>query len=250
MNVLPILLPAGFTPVVSLNDIVSAGQAIATQSAPTEILINIPEKLGVSLSRAKRTLQKSPGDTVEDGDILAQKKRLFGFAKDVVRSKITATIVRYERHTGNLVMQASYHSLTEKIISPVAGTVAICNNKKIVITTDKHVLVGNASSGGVTTGELFVLHNTNVLFNLDSRAIDKVILGTEFTREILVKARSIGVRGVIGTNISELDFAHFIERHIEIPIIQVDEVAKSQIEKWQGKDVSVNGESKLVMLVE
>src|SRR3712207_4352849 len=101
MTALPILLPYGFSPLVKQNDVITAGQKIAQNTAPQEEIINIAKELRISLRKAKKVLKKNPGDAIKQGEVIALKKKFFGIQKEAVISKINGTIVKYERDTGD-----------------------------------------------------------------------------------------------------------------------------------------------------
>src|SRR5947209_958450 len=123
MIALPILLPVGFSSTLSVGDSLAAGHILAIRVRTPEEVINIAKELNLPLHKTIRTLQKNPGDTVKNGDILALNKRLFGWKKEAIVSKVDGIVERYERETGIFVIKTSAQTLTEHILSPVDGTV-------------------------------------------------------------------------------------------------------------------------------
>jgi len=251
MTALPVFLPDGFFPVVKDGDVVAVGQVLAHKSAKQDEIINIPQVLSISLAQAKKVLKKNPGDQIEAGDTIAVKKNAFGVQQKNLISKVNGIITRYERDTGNLIIRTSYHTLTEKLVSPVDGIIALCDNKKIVIQTDKNVLTGKKGSGETGEGEIFILESDseNVLYYLDSRAIDKVVVGGQFTREILVKAISLGAKGMIGTGIEDSDLEYLQQKGMQIPIIELDQEMIEKVIEWNDKRVYIEAPSKTIILL-
>ncbi len=252
---LPILLPEGFSSLVVAGMDVTAGQVIAHKISPSEVTVNIAQGLNVPLKYVKKVLKKNPGDKVSQGDVIAEKRNLFGKKQAAIISEIEGIVTRYERDTGNLFVRIDQQTATNELISPVDGRVDLCNNKEIVIHTDKAVTSGRVVSGANSTGEVFVLEesfadreSSSMLFYLDSRAIGKVVLGGKFTREILIKGVSIGVAGFIGTDIREQDLEYMIQKKITVPAMEIDTEAMSQLIQWKGKDVRIDAQHKTVVL--
>src|SRR5438105_2270087 len=133
MTSLPVLLSKGFSPLVKSGDVVTVGQILAQNIYKDDVIINLPNDLAIPLAKVKKVLKKNPGDTLSEGEIIAVKKSFLGVHQDAIISRISGTILRYERDTGNLVIKTSYATLTENLLSPVDGTVALCDNEKIII---------------------------------------------------------------------------------------------------------------------
>lgn len=249
-------LSDGFVPVVAKGTDVSAGSLLAHNLAPVEHAINIPEALGIDLHKVKNVLVVNLGDTVTQGDIIAEKKNFFGKRQAAVVSSVAGTILKYERDTGNLVIRTDTKIDSNELISPVAGKVDLCNNKEIVIATENAVAGLEVSSGTQSEGELFLLAEsfqdntiTNVLYYLDNRAIGKVVLGGALSRDLLVKGHGIGVAGFVGTGIGEEDINYLNEKNISLPVIVVNEEGLGKLKKQEGKKVKVDAKNRVVIFL-
>lgn len=238
---------------VAQGDTVKQGQVLAHKVAPAEHILNIPEAMDISLKEVKHVLKKSIGDIIQKGDIIAEKKSLFGKRKAVITSSIDGTITRYERSTGNLIVQTDQKTASNEIISPVAGTVDLCNNKEIVIATDNAIVGLQASSGTSASGELAILTESfqsggnNILYFLDSRAVGKVILGGTISRDILIKGNGIGVAGFIGVTIRESDLDYLRERRITMPVITISHESSETLKKAEGEKVTLDASNKIII---
>lgn len=257
MTTLPIPLPQGFSVIVSPGDEVSAGQVIAHKLAPVEQIVNIPESLSISLSQVKKVMKKSPGDKVMPGDVIAVKKNFFGKQQASIISSIEGTVSRYERSTGNLAIRTDEKETANELISPVAGTIDLCNNKEIVIRTDKAIAGGRVVSGQNNEGEIFILEesfsdkdSTGVLFYLDNRAIGKVVLGGTLTRDVLIKGAGIGTAGFIGTNILDDDIYYLQEKNIPIPVMEIDIESMNKLKEQHGKKVLIDVQNRTVVFLQ
>jgi len=256
MIALPILLPDGFTSLLSVGDTVAIGQALAERTTSSEEVINIAEELGLPLHAVSKTLMKNPGESVNAGDILALKKHFPGWKKEAIVSKVQGTISRYERDTGKLVIQTSYQSLTENIPSPVDGVVALCDNEKIVINTNKNIAAAIASSGKSAVGEIFILEESftgeatdSLVFRLGSGAVGKIVVAGALPREALMKGIGMGGVGVIASNIAEEDMAYLGQKNISTPVMAINHDILKKLVMWKGKKVFMDAPSKSIIFL-
>jgi len=257
MTALPIALPHGYIPDVKKGDVVKAGQVIAQKSETEEQVIHIVKELNISPAKARKALRKNPGDIISVGDVIAVKSGGFlGMQKESLLSRVEGTVARYERDTGTLAIKASYDTLTQKLISPVDGTVSLCDNEKIVINTSKNAAVGIKGQGAVGEGEIFILkeslqdNSDNLLYHLDSRAIGKIIVGGGLTREILIKGIGMGAAGIIAMQIADDDIAYVAHKKMQTPVVQAGPDAIKKLIEWKGKRVYLDGGSKSIIFLQ
>lgn len=254
MTALPIPLPDGYSSLVTTGEKVTSGQILAKPKKGDEEIIDILSMLRIPKEKVKHVLKKKPGDHVEEGDIIAQKKGFLGLDQDTIVSKVSGEVTRYERFTGHLIIQTSKQHHTQKIVSPVDGTVSMCNNEKIVIQTSKHIVLGTHGWGGKTRGKLFILEasfahgKTNVLYHLDNQAIGKIVVGNKFTRDMLVKGAGLGIKGIICLQIAPEDREYIQNRHQQLPVIHVDEEGMKQVLRMQA--AALDGELKTIAILQ
>jgi hypothetical protein len=157
MDLHTVPLKSNFFPLVKVGDSVIVGKPIAQEKSDREQVVNIAQQLNISLKKVKNVLKKNPGDPIHKGDIIAEKKGLLGFDNAAVISNVEGIVFRYERSTGNLVIRLGGDPIdSETIISPVAGTIALCDNDKIVIHVHKEETQeteGTKETDGVTETE-------------------------------------------------------------------------------------------------
>ena len=144
---LPVQLPPGFTSLVTTGDTIRTGQTIAQKTTTNEQVINISEQLGIPIKKVKNVLKKNPGDEVKEGDVIAVKKGFLGFDSHRVISRVNGVVDRYQRDSGNLIIKTGSQVMMEKLVSPVDGTITLCDNKKIVIETEKNIALAQKGSG-------------------------------------------------------------------------------------------------------
>lgn len=262
MTSLPLILPDTFVPIVAIGTQVTVGQPLAQSEASDEILINVANELGSTRKISKRSIRKNPGDAIVKGDILAHKRGFFGVSEISVFSNIEGVVVRFERDSGNLVIKSNSPSgQHQNLLSPVDGIIKLCNNEQIVIDIDKNVLSGVKGQGLTGEGEIFILENSliptdnpadkaNLLFQLESDAIGKVLVGGLLPRDLIVKAIGMGLTGVIGTEIEDGDLAHITERNLTTPVIQVVADDVGLLREWKDKKVYLDGQTKSIVLLQ
>jgi len=258
---LPVFFPSGFVSVVNVGDSVKVGQKIVSKAARKEYIIDVVKELSISADKARKCLTKVPGDIVAVGDVLAVNKGFWGLNEDKIVSQVDGTVLRYERNNGNLVIQVGVEGGNEDMVSPIDGIVVVCNNNSVVIETDKDVYSGIKGAGGDAIGEVFVLEDSfyklsegndsdiSVYYNLDSRAVGKIIIGGKFSRDLLIKSAGMGVVGVIGTSISDDDINYISGRRMALPIIEVDEATIKKIAQWKDKKIYLNSPEKHILLL-
>lgn len=262
MTTLPVLLSSGCVLKVKNNQNVKAGQLIAQKISYKQCVINVADEFHVSPEKARKYIKKKPGDDVKAGNVLAAKKNFFGFKEKKAVSRVEGKILRYERDTGDLFIELAAEANVSDMVSPVDGIVAVCDNDKIVIETDKDVYPGRKGAGENAQGEVFVLEGAfresgadaqeseiSLYYALDSRAIGKIIVGRNFQRDLLIKSIGMGASGIIGTDIRSEDLEYISGRHMQVPIIEVDSDTIEKIIKWKGKKIYLNSTEKLLILL-
>jgi hypothetical protein len=256
MTSLPIEFPEGFTSLITQGDSVAIGQIIAQKTAPRDEIVNVITALRISRSHAKKTLRKGPGERIKPGDVVAVKKNFFGKEQARIVSQIAGTIIRYERDTGDLVVRIEQEDSELELISPVAGTITLCNNKEIIIETEDAYLSDGVTLGSTGEGTLFILkesfddNSDNSLYFLDSSAKGKIVLVRNLTRDLVIKGESIGVTGFLGTTISNEDIDYLRQKELPIPVIEITQELVSELHSWENKNIMIEVKSKAIILRE
>lgn len=256
MTVLPVVLPQGFTSTVSLQTSVKPGEIIAkrTQELSLEKKIPIATFLEVPSRNAGKYLKKNPGDAISIGDIVAQKKSLFGLSKTDVKSQIAGTFSRYERDTGTLVLSTSNKLLegnAETITAPVEGVITDVSNEKILIKTHQSVLQAVLGLGESAQAELFCTDPSieDVFYQLDAKAIGKIVLLPKVTKDIVMKANGIGVKGLITQEISDVDCAYITQKIPLFPLVKVEKSVYDILNAQKRRTIFLNGKEKVLILI-
>lgn len=274
MTSLPISLPKGYKSIVKKGETVKAGQTVATvdpDTAPTtsspdeaiqdtEIVIDLASAMNASGDAIRKFLTRGLGDSILKGDVIAKKPKSLGLKREEIIAEVSGTIVRYERDTGRLIIRTEGEqakretpsSPPQEIISPLEGTVTVCNNDAIVIESEGTDLVGTKGRGGTASGKVVVIQPPDGKSVVSGTQISKDAIGTilllpDIDKEAVAKAAAIGIVGIIGTALSEDLFAYLQSRKIDLPVISVDpEIGKKIIRAKN--DIVIHGQERTIIL--
>ncbi|MCL6096072.1 MAG: hypothetical protein M1444_00090 [Patescibacteria group bacterium] len=252
MTLLPILLPEGFAPKVSVDDKLTAGQIIAEKSQKgIEEVIHVSQIFAISPKHMAKTLRKNLGDSVSKEDVLAVKKGRLGLGAKKIISEFSGTIIRIDEENGDvLIHTGSADKNLITLISPVDGTVDFCNNDKIVIKTDKEALLAEEAVGEEARGELFVIEDKDIDFSeVPKEVAKKIVLGGKFEKGSIFKALGLGALGVIGVEIRDSDFEDLEEKGIKLPVFQIEEKDFSKLAKHKEGQVYLDPENKSIVVL-
>lgn len=258
MTTLPIQLPDGFHPKITVGDSVNIGQIIAQKELKLEEIIDLSKELSLSAKAVAKTVKKNPGDHIAPGDIVALKKGFFGEKK--VLSSIAGTVIRFERNTGILAIKRDSPKLNgDTIVSPLDGTISLCNNETIQIQTDKNVCLGEAGIGQAIEAKLIkadglsrtqnIKDNEIIPADLTPDLIGNVVIGGKFNREVLTKAVGMGIVGVVASEISITDLEYLKTKNLQLTAIVLSKEEMEKVEQWVGNLVYVDGKGKTIMLL-
>lgn len=222
MTLLPILLPEGFSLKVSAGDKITAGQVIAEGTDKIhEEVIPIAHQLKLVPKKAIGMLKKSLGDSIAVGDILAVKKSLLGSQK--VISEFSGTLVKINEETGDLIVRVSSDATNIKTITaPVDGVVESCDEKQIVLKTEKQAIVAIDGIGGDSEGQIKYLTDSDES-KLGLEVKDKILLTKTINRIYLFKMIGLEAAGIITEELEDVDFVDLEEKHVRMPVLKVSD---------------------------
>ncbi len=254
MPVLPITLTEGYVPIVQLADTVHIGQILATRVKPTEVSVSLAEELGVPVKKVGQYLKKNPGDSVTSGEQIAVKKSFFGKIEAEVISRFSGIVTRFERERGVLSIKPAGQQIeNETLNSPIDGVITLCNNEKILLETDKHFVLGKRGKGDQTSQIVRFVHTNKSeavqSYELDATSIGAIVVGKYFPRELLIKAVSMGVAGIIGAKFLDDDLHYLEERNSTIPYVEIEETDLLKLAHWHGKSAYMHGDGKTIILL-
>lgn len=150
-------LPLARSILVKPGDTVTAEQIIGHASLEGDLrIVRVAEILGVSPEQVTETLQVTQGVSVQEGEILAEMRGLWGLFKTTVTSPIHGTVELISTATGHIGVRAPARRLDLRAY--VSGrVVSVEENRSITIETKGAYIQGIFGVGGERTGILSVL---------------------------------------------------------------------------------------------
>lgn len=248
MSLLPIIFPKDSTVKVKVGDKVSSGQILAqTKGKTEEDIIHLVKDFGIPLNSFALTLKKNLGDSVNEGDIVAVKKGILGISSTKVISKFTGTVVKIDEATGDVYLRNVGNAAPEPVISPVDGTVEICNNDKIVIKTDKKTFVAKDGLGKDGSGQILAMEYMDA--NKLSQIGGKIVAIRVADKVSLFKLIGLDASGIITTQFEDTDFVDLSEKNLLVPVLSVSDEDFKALEKLEEKKAYLNAENKSIVIL-
>lgn len=170
--------------------------------------VNLAQELKVGPSEASKLLQKSVGQTVFQGELLASKKGLFGKSEVIVPTD--GIFEGIDEKTGEAIIKLLPKDVT--LVAGVFGVVQDVDHKKgeVLIKSLMKEIYGVCGTGGEREGFVNVISGNGELVNknLVSEANRGQILvtGSLIMDELLKKALSCGVAGLVGGGLNFDDY--------------------------------------------
>ncbi|MGA2967717.1 MAG: hypothetical protein ABSD69_00900 [Candidatus Levyibacteriota bacterium] len=248
MTLLPILLPEGLSLKVSVGDKVAAGQILAEGAGKGhEEIIHVAHDLKLVPQKAIASLKKNLGDSVSAGEVLAFKKSLLG-SKEII-SEFSGIIIKLDEVSGDLVIRVSGGTQSLKAInSPVDGLVDFCDNQKVVLKTDKEVILALDGVGGEAEGEIEYLADSDET-KLNTGIKGRIILTKAIDNLYLFKTIGLEAVGIITENLKDIDFIDLVEKHVRMPVLEVSEEDFKRLVKDKDKKIYLFGKNKSIVLL-
>jgi hypothetical protein len=192
-------IPRGCTPKVLTGQSVKPSDTLAVMEiARRHATIDVAAELRIPAQKVPAALVKGEGDTIDEGEVLASRRRLFRRRR--VTAPFDGRIIRFLN--GQLLLESTRDRV--EVESTIPGRVTEVDPESHVYVETTGALVQIAwGHGGLTFGTLRVLDETPSLetnpspFNIDHRGAI-VVIGSPLTEELLKAADAIGVRGLIG----------------------------------------------------
>lgn len=247
MILLPIFLPQGSLPKVSVKDKITAGQVIAEkQSVKKDYIIHLTKDFGISAGKIQKSLKKNLGDSVEEGTVIAEKKKVLG--KENIKSPISGIIAKIDEENGDIYIKTLNQEKGDAIISPVDGVIDFCNNEKIVIKTEKDVVIASDAFGQERMGELLLIEELDT-YKLTNKIENKAILTKSIDKISLFKAIGLEAAGIITLELFGEDFIDFEEKPIKTPVMIVNEEDFKKLTKHNKDKIYMDTKNKSIIVL-
>ena len=252
MTILPIQIPPGVQMLVKKDDAVIKGQVIAKtpENSTPGHEISLTKLLGVSVRDAGKYLVKQPGDQVSVGDIIARKS---GFLSHMeVRSQVEGVVTRYDRGNGVVEIKKpeEVNGKIYEITAPIDGSIEDITQDQVLVKTEKDVLMGEKGSGKSVQAQVIILEEKDGgdgFYSVDVQAIDKIIMLAHVSKDTVMKASGIGVKGIVTKDITAADFSYVEERENDFPLVLVSENVYDDLCKGKNTSLFLSGKEKILI---
>jgi len=222
-------LPLKGKVLVRVGDEVTAGSIVATTSLPGEVVpLNLAGKLGVPPSDMGEYLKKVEGDSLDEGEIIAQTKGLFGLFKTVIKSPVKGTLESISEITGQLILRAPPKKV--EIDAYIDGKVVeVIENEGVVIEAVAAFVQGIFGIGGEAKGIITKITDSpeDVVTSdiIKQEHEGKILIGGSFIDSNALKnAAKYGVSGIVVGGIDDQDLRNFLGYDIGVAITGSEDI--------------------------
>lgn len=222
-------LPLPGTVLVKVGDVVRSNQPVARAELPGKVYpLNLANQLGVAPDEIKEYLIKKEGDAVHKDEILAENKPLIKWFKTEIRSPVSGKVESVSTVTGQVLLREPPRVL--ELLGYMDGTIAaIYPNQGVTVETTCTLVQGIFGIGGETYGELVVAVNAPdealMPAHLKPDMKGKIVVGGSFlSAETMVKAKELGVAGLVVGGIHDKDLRTLLGYDLGVAITGTEQV--------------------------
>lgn len=228
------VLPIPGDLLVQVGDSVTATQIVARTNQPGDIFpVNIANALGISPGDVAAAMRKEAGASIEPGDLLAESNGLFGYFKKVYHSPIAGLIESVSHVTGQVILRGTPQPV--QVNAFVDGTIVeVLPPEGVVVETTATFIQGIFGIGGEQHGPLSIVvsspHEDLVPESIKPEHAGCIIVaGRRIHGDAVIKARDIGVAGVISGGIDDHDLKTILGYDIGVAITGSEQIGLTLI---------------------
>jgi hypothetical protein len=213
---------------------VAHDQIVARTQIPGEIhMMNIANLLGVEPEDTNAYMQKKVNESVQIGEIIANRTSFFGLLKSTVRASITGTVEMVSTVTGQVSLREQ--NVPVELNAYIPGKIIqIIPGEGVTIRTPAALVQGIFGIGGETHGELKIVtgsrDETLTSEKIETSCKDRILVGGALvTIDALTKAIQMGVRGIVVGGIEHEDVIKFLGGEIGVAITGQEDIGTTLI---------------------
>jgi hypothetical protein len=213
---------------------VSAEQIVAETKIPGSVQsMNIVNILGISPAEIKHYLKKKEKERVEKDEIIAENKPFLKWFKKEIRAPWAGTIESISEITGQILLREKPRPLSLKAFID-GEVVETFPEKGVVIKTTATYLQGILGLGGEVVGELeMVAHQPDQIITekeITPELRGKIMVGGSLiTASALLKAKKMGVRGIISGGMKAADLKRLLGYDLGVAITGREQIGYTLI---------------------
>jgi hypothetical protein len=223
------LLPLRGKILVSGGDRVRSDQAVARAELPGKVYpLNLANQLSIAPDEIHDYLVKKEGDLVQKDEILAENKPLIKWFKTEVRSPIAGRIESLSKVTGQVLLREPPRILD--LLAYIDGTVIdTIPEQGVIIEATCSLVQGIFGIGGEVWGDIVLAvpsaDEPLLPAHLKSSMKGKIVVGGSFlSAETLVKAKEVGVAGLVVGGIHDKDLRALLGYDLGVAITGTEQV--------------------------
>lgn len=262
-------LPIKGEVMVKVGDAVEHDTIVARALLPGPLqTIRLAEKLGIEAKEAPKECRFAVGDHVNEGDVVAETKGLFGrFFRQIVLSEFTGEVESISEVTGNILVREA--AIPVDMIAYIQGRVVdVMPEEGAVIQTRGGMVQGIFGIGGERNGEIRIAVSgaDQVLEaeHIQESDAGKILVGgSGVTAEALKKVNEVGVAGIVVGAVKDVDLTELLGYEIGVAITGQEDVATTLVvtegfgklsmaertfkllQSLEGKSASLNGATQI-----
>lgn len=176
-------------------------------------IIDVSEILEIQPKEVPDSIKKEVGATVFKGEVLGEKKKYMGIVTKQFICPSDGILENINAQNGQLTLRFLPSKM--KLLSSFYGDVVeVTENKQVKLRTRVHLVKGRVGMGAQREGVLKILadmHENVSATMIDSDCTNKIIWGGNLiTCDLVQKAITLGVKGIIGGGINARDYRSIV----------------------------------------
>ncbi|HKM50546.1 MAG TPA: hypothetical protein VJZ75_05150 [Candidatus Bathyarchaeia archaeon] len=227
-------LPLPGEVLVREGESVAHDQIVARTQIPGGIhMMNVANILGVEPEDTNAYMQKKVNESVQIGEVIANRTSFFGLLKSIVRAPITGTVEMVSTVTGQVALREQ--NVPVELNAYIPGKIVqVIPREGVTISTPAALVQGIFGIGGETHGELKIVTDsrdeTLTSEKIETSCKDKILVGGALvTIDALTKAIQMGVRGIVVGGIEHEDVIKFLGGEIGVAITGQEDIGTTLI---------------------
>ncbi len=227
-------LPLSGSVLAEQGSTVTAEQVVARTELPGNVqTVNVANILSILPEDIDGALTKPVGSTIKKGEVFAMSSSFFGLFKSRCKSPTDGTLESASAITGQAILREP--PIPVEVHAYIDGKVIErMENEGVKVETEGSFIQGIFGIGGETWGEVKLLVSDSDepldVKSLDDSCKGKILIGgSKVDSEFLVKAASLGVRGVVAGGIDDKDLREFLGYDLGVAITGSEEKGVSLI---------------------
>ncbi|TLY20570.1 MAG: hypothetical protein E6K68_07710 [Nitrospirae bacterium] len=223
------VLPLPGTVLVDAGAVVTSAAVVARAELPGKVhVMNLVNQLGILPEDLPDYMVKREGDRVQQGDILAETKSFLKWFKTQVRAPITGTVETISTTTGQVILREPPQQV--KLFAFLDGTVAeVLPGQGVRVETTCALIQGIFGIGGETWGSLVLgvasPEEDVTAAHFTSAHAGKIVVGGAFVgAEALVRAKAVGVKGIVVGGMDDKDLRTLLGYDLGVAITGTETV--------------------------